>query len=134
MKRLSIVVYGAPRTKKNSNRLVTVRGRKIVLPSKAYKDWEKGAIIKLVSAADGFPWGATPCNLSAIFYRDANRGDLVGYVQGIQDLLTARGVWADDSCVRSLDGCRLSVDRESPRVEIELTDMDAWKELWSSDG
>ena len=38
---IEMVIPIAPRTKKNSQRIVLVKGRPIIMPSKLYKDYEK---------------------------------------------------------------------------------------------
>ena len=118
-------VWGSPRTKKTSNRLVHA-GRIRVLPSKAWVKWVKTAPIlrgitrdepvrQVLGVAD------KPYNVCATFYRDARRGDAIGYYQGLADLLEKRGVISDDKFFVSWDGSRLEIDRENPRVEVTLT-------------
>lgn len=125
---LAFTVLGAPRTKKTSNQVWKNRrtGKRIVAPSEAFLEWQEQAVF-VVGGANLLripqPWGDAPCNLSAVFYRDANRGDLAGYVQGLQDLFTKRGVWLDDKVVRGNDGQRLRVDAKNPRVEVVITEM-----------
>ena len=138
---IRIVVSGAPRTKKTSNRLVTAGGRQRVLPSKAWSEWCQKSEITIDGgqlhrttigllyqrAGDDFMaaeyWNpiGDPLNCAATFYRDALRGDAVGFYQGLADLLDKRGVIANDSQIVSWDGSRLLLDRENPRVELTLT-------------
>ena len=63
---------------------------------------------------------AASVSCSAIFYRDADRGDLVGYMQGLADLLEKRGILKNDRQIVSWDGSRLALDRDNPRVEVLL--------------
>lgn len=122
---IRFTVCGAPRTKKTSNRLVHAGGRARVLPSKAWTKWTKTAFIgtqysrdvafRVTEVAD------RPYNCRAIFYRDAKRGDAVGYYQGLADLLEKRGIISNDKWLVSWDGSRLEIDRDNPRVEVELT-------------
>lgn len=119
VKRVSFVVYGAPRTKKTHNRVVTKGGVR-VLPSRAWSEWVKTAQIA-VRHQPSLP--ARPYNCRALFYRDAKRGDAVGYYQGLADLLEKRGVIPDDKWLVAWDGSRLEVDRDNPRVEITLTPL-----------
>ena len=63
----------------------------------------------------------SPHNCRALFYRDAARGDAVGYYQGLADLLEKRGVISNDKWLVSWDGSRLEIDKENPRVEVTLT-------------
>jgi Holliday junction resolvase RusA-like endonuclease len=126
---LHFVIIGPPRTKKTSNRLVRVRGRHVVLPSKANASWTSAAVPQMQAAAQrharrlrlssAFPL-VTRVNVRALFYRDANRGDAVGYYQALADALEAAGVVENDRLCVSWDGSRLLVDRERPRVEVTL--------------
>ena len=52
--------------------------------------------------------------------------DLVGLLQAIDDILTDAGVIEDDCCriVAGHDGSRVRHDKENPRVEIEITDLE----------
>lgn len=128
MRLLAFTVLGAPRTKKTHNQIWKNKrtGKNIVAPSDAFLRWQDQAVF-VVGGANLLripePWGDRPCNLSAVVYRDAERGDLAGYIQGLQDLLTKRGVWTDDKIVRGNDGQRLRVDRQNPRVEVVITEM-----------
>lgn len=114
-----LVVHGAPRTKKTHNAVVRAGKRTVVLPSKQWREWVKTAGIGGWNAR-GHRVISEPVNCRAIFYRDADRGDAVGYYQGLADLLEKRGIVANDKWIRSWDGSRLEVDRERPRVEITL--------------
>lgn len=122
----------APRTKKNSRRHIKVRGRTVPLPSDAYREMEAG--IAAWCAAQDVQFGvvplpvklralrlAQPLNCAAIFYRDANRGDAVGYYQGLADALESAGVLSDDKWIVQWDGSRLAKDAKRPRIEVTLT-------------
>ena len=116
---IRLTVTGAPRTKKNSGRIDTRRGRPILFPSKAWEKWLKSAVV-----VGSSPYAINyPVNCRAIFYRDRRIGDAVGFYQGLADLLEKRGVVADDKWIVSWDGSRLDSDRERPRVEVELEVM-----------
>lgn len=64
-----------------------------------------------------------PKPLFQLLCRDADRGDLVGYLQGLADLLEKRGVVANDKWIQSWDGSRLAKDKANPRVELTLTPL-----------
>ena len=146
-RRVKLTVSGPPRTKKN-HRVHTRAG--VPLPSKAWTAWVKSAEITMdangrrytLAELKGWPlvvWFAQTVgagkvtdppyreayNVRALFYRDAERGDAVGYYQGLADLLEKRGVIANDSQLRSWDGSRLLKDAGNPRVEIELQPLEA---------
>ena len=117
-----------PRTKKNSRVHAKVRGRTVPLPSDAYREMERlivswccarlGKIARLSYTL------AQPLNCAAIFYRDANRGDAVGYYQGLADALESAGVLSNDKWIVQWDGSRLAKDAKRPRIEVTLTALD----------
>lgn len=130
-----------PRTKKNSRRHVKVRGRIVPLPSDAYCEMEaqiaQWAHSSLATSAKSLvlDWNlqasrasalhlAQPLNCAAIFYRDANRGDAVGYYQALADALESAGVLSDDKWVVQWDGSRLAKDAKRTRIEVTLTAVD----------
>jgi len=121
---IRLTVYGTPRTKKTHNRVFMIKGRPRVLPSKAWVDWCAKAVIEFPDTSAwtaGLPLPDHPYNVCAHFYRDANRGDAVGYYQGLADLLEKRGIISNDKWLVGWDGSRLLKDKDNPRVEITLT-------------
>lgn len=62
-------------------------------------------------------------NCRALFYRDARRGDLLGYQQGLADLLQEWEVITNDRLIVGWDGSRMLTDRDRPRVDVELTSV-----------
>lgn len=133
---MKFTIDGAPRTKKTSNRIVRAGKRLRVLPSAQHQAWAESAILQLrtqkgaagprgMSAALGaWPFSnQRPMNLRAIVYRDAKRGDLIGYLQAICDALERAGVIENDRLIEAFDGSRQTVDRARPRVELELTPL-----------
>lgn len=126
---MRLVILGAPRSKKNSLRRLK-RGKRIfTVPSLAHEQWEAVAVAQLVRQyrewARGLPMGTPidfPVNMKALVYRErAGRADLINFLSAVSDALERAGVLVDDRLVASLDGSRLLLDRERPRVEIELT-------------
>lgn len=119
--------------------------RALVFPSEAWRNWVRQALVTIEGARllpiarsspaayllakqgeTGRAWRPITARVScrAIFYRKQDGpGDLVGYFQGLADLLEKRGVLEDDSLIRSWDGSRLDVDRQQPRVEVELVEL-----------
>lgn len=116
----------APRTKKNHGQLVTLKnGRQIMLPSKSYVAFEK-AILKYIKEHTEIDFSTInePINLCCHFYKDKDyKADLAGYIQAIQDALVKAKVLADDNhkIVVSTDGSYVSLDRQNPRVEVNIT-------------
>lgn len=143
---LRLVIPGAPRTKKTSNRIVRIgRGENAfnkILPSEAYENWFKQSMglivppLRVWARQNNFDlpirgqvW------VKAIFYAEnANVGDLTGYEQGLADFLQSprmskktgkltrdgAGVIDDDKQIASWDGSRVRIDRADPRIELEI--------------
>jgi len=112
----------APRTKKNSQRIMRKKdGTPFVAPSQQATTWAKQ--VYLVPRPARLP--DRPWNCKALIYRDANRGDAVGYYQAVADLLEKLGVVSNDRWIVSWDGSRMLKDAARPRIEVELTEVRA---------
>ena len=129
---ITFVLPVKPRTKKNSRVHAKVRGLTVPLPSDAYREMEAGIVawarrIAGLIIIRGKAWDISnanltqPLNCAAIFYRDANRGDAVGYYQGLADALEAAGIVANDKWITQWDGSRLAKDADRARIEVTLT-------------
>lgn len=140
---IRIVIPGAPRTKKTSNRIVKMGKFSKVLPSEAFMEWFKEAMrmvpaIKSFARREGIelPFKG-PVHVKALFFlENAIQGDLVGYAQAIGDFLQepkinfkvnpprltrdGAGLITDDKMIASWDGSRVRIDRQNPRIEIEI--------------
>ena len=127
---ITFVLPVVPRTKKNSRTHVRKRAKTgnmitVPLPSDAYREmegqivaWARTTFLGAIAASGSL---AQPLNCAAIFYRDADRGDAVGYYQGLADALEAAGVVSDDKWIVQWDGSRLTKDANRPRIEVVLT-------------
>lgn len=109
----------APRTKKNSQRIVVVRGRPMIIPSKLYKDYENDCkpYIPNVETID------YPINLKCIYYMPTKRRvDLCNLLEATCDMLVFYKVLADDNSkiVYSHNGSKVLYDKNNPRTEIEI--------------
>jgi len=115
-------VLGAPRTKKNHSRLIRPG---LILPSQPFCEYEKLALPQLRVAWRGKAPIAAQLNLKASIVRDRQTGDLVGYLQGLCDLLEKAGIVDDDRLIRGFDGSRLlNICRTPGRVYIVLSDLE----------
>ena len=117
---LSFTIPGPPRTKKNHG-FRTKSGKQ--MPSHAFAEWNSAAQIHLLEIRRRlFPAGATfyPVNCRALFYRDANRGDAVGYYQALADALEEARIVHNDSLIVSWDGSRILKDAANPRIEVTI--------------
>ncbi len=92
------------------------------MPSASACDWTKSAIVQLRSQ---WKWSPIerPVSLNAQIFRERNVGDLGNYLAAICDALESAGVVINDKWIQSFDGSRLSLDRDNPRVEIVLSEM-----------
>ena len=125
---MTFTLYGDPRTKKNS-READRRGR-ITQPSKAYQRFRADCLRQITGRYKQRI--TTPVNVRCLFFMQKDyittkgRIDLVGLLQAIDDILTDAGVIDDDCCriVAGHDGSRVLHDRENPRVEITITELE----------
>ena len=125
---MKLIIEGPPVTKKNSPRILRTRhGGRFVAPSARYEAWEKWALLQLGGqmVRARAPTIETPVNLRALIYRKRNAGDLDNYLAAICDALQKARVVRNDKLIAGHDGSRLLVHRERPRVEIELTPLEA---------
>jgi Holliday junction resolvase RusA-like endonuclease len=125
----NLTILGVPRVKKNNQAVVLARSKTgkyypKKIDTKAYKQWHKDAIpqINLQKPSIEIDY---PINLACRFYMDTDgKVDLSALYEGIQDVLVELNVLSDDNytIVASHDGSGVFVDRENPRMEIEITE------------
>ena len=120
-----LTLKGDPVTKKNSQQMVMnpKTQRWFPVPSKQYKKYEKACKEQLreVEHSD-FPI-SYPVNVKCTYYMPTNRAcDLTNLLEATCDILCSCGVVADDNykIIASHDGSRVKVDKDNPRVEIEI--------------
>lgn len=124
--KLKLTVIGAPRTKKTGQRIVKVGKFSKILPSKAYLDWEKSALVELaphIGRLRHLLPLAFEMSCQASIYRDAERGDACNYYQAIADMLQKAGIIANDVLIRHWDGSRLLKDAAQPRIVLILQEI-----------
>lgn len=124
---IQFTVPGTPRTKKNHGRRIWRRGRAFHVPSEAHEHWHDAAcrhawVIReeLRRAGAELPI-CEEVHVRAIFWRDARRGDLNGYMQALGDWLQDVQIIMNDRQIVSWDGTRLEKDAERPRIEVEIS-------------
>lgn len=119
-----LTIPGEPRTKKNSQRIILRGGKRIPIPSAAYEAYQAACGVYLR------PLGiAEPVNIACRFAMATRRRvDLVNLLEAIDDILVHWGVIADDHCgiVASHDGSVVYLDKQNPRVEIEISPIE-WR-------
>lgn len=120
----SFVIPGPPRTKKNHGRRLKRGNRIYHVPSAAFEQWEKDAGYLLAIQKRRYADGEFPLpfrvNCAAVFYRDKDVGDAVGYYQALADCLEKYGIVKDDKQIVSWNGSEMRVDARGPRVEVTL--------------
>ena len=121
---LTYTLLGAPRTKKNSQRIFKGRGgQPFLVPSAAYAQYEKDCLRQIHSPRQ--PVAAV--NLKCVYYMpNRRRVDLVNLMEATCDILVKAGV-LDDDCAAVApghDGSRVLLDRQRPRVEIEIIEIE----------
>ena len=118
-----LIIYGDPKTKKNSQRIITRGKYPKVLPSKAYEAYEADCLRQL-NIPFSEPRFDTPVNLFCRYHmRTRRRVDLVNLLEATCDILVKARILEDDNSgiIRSVDGSGVYYDKECPRVEIEIT-------------
>lgn len=120
---IRFTIQVAPVTKKNHGRIIRNNGRTFMIPSEAYVQYEKDAkwFMPHIEPID------YPVNVKAVFYTKTKRRiDLVNLEQALLDVLVKYGVLADDNSeiVYSMDGSYVDYDKERPRTEVEIWEIE----------
>ena len=119
---IDITLKGRPATKKNSGRIVFKNGKRIIIPSEAYENYEDACLWQLAGKK---------LHISGIvvveckYYLPNKRSwpDLIGLLQSTSDILTKAGVIDDDKWICSYgDSCIAGIDKDNPRAEIRIMD------------
>lgn len=124
LREFKITIPIEPRTKKNSQQIVMCKGRPIIIPSKQYKEYEKQALIYLMFNPLIIDY---PVNVECHYYMKTRRKcDLVNLLECTLDVLVKGGILEDDNhnIVVSHDGSRVHYDKENPRTEIIITEVE----------
>ena len=121
---LKLTIGLPPVTKKNSQRIVVVRNRPMVIPSKTYADYEKKCALFVHRLVEPINY---PVNVKCVYYMPTHRRvDLVNLLESTCDILVKYGVLADDNSniVVGHDGSRVDYDKDNSRTEIVITRME----------
>lgn len=111
-----------PITKKNSQQIVYAGGRPRIIPSKAYKQYEKDAQWFIPHPLIDYP-----VNVKALFYMPTRRRvDLVNLQEALLDVMVKYNCIEDDNSkiVVSMDGSRVLYDKENPRTVVEIMEVE----------
>jgi len=120
---MEIIIPINPRSKKNSQEIVFNRktGHRMVIQNKRYTEFEKECKKYMPKLDTSINY---PINLKCRFYVcDARKRDLANYIEAIQDILVKYKIIEDDNykIISSLDNCSMEIDRDNPRIELEIT-------------
>lgn len=122
---MKLILYGDPKTKKNSQRIVRCGRYHKLLPSKAYIEYEKDCLKQITGRYKKELEGIY--NLKCVYYmRTRRKIDLVNLLEGTCDLLVNAGVIKDDNSriIATMDGSEVGYDKDNPRVEIDITEIE----------
>ena len=126
-KSIQFALTTTPITKKNSSQIVMNQktGRPYIIPSKAYKNFEKTVGWMIPSEYRNLLIDY-PVNVQCVYYMPTRRKvDLVNLQEATLDVLVKYGVLADDNSdiVISMDGSRVLRDKDNPRTEIIIDSL-----------
>lgn len=128
---IRFVINGEPVTKKNSQQIVRIGGRACIVPSRAYKAYEREALEVIPPNARNCL--TTPLNVKSVYYRKTRRRvDISNLHSALHDVLVAAGVVADDNrdIIAATDGSRVYWDKDNPRTEVTITLLEEEYEQW----
>lgn len=118
---MKITIQLNPVTKKNSQQIIKIKNRYMIIPSKQYKEYEK-------NCGDHIPKIDKPINEKVnvqclYFMKTKRRVDLNNLLEATTDVLVKYKILEDDNSniVVSHDGSRVLYDKENPRTEIIIT-------------
>ena len=138
MREYKFTIYSNPVTKKNSSQIVQNRatGRYFIAPSAQYKKYCKECLRQIMTWTDRPKTPIDyPVNMKYLFYKESRRlCDDLNHSAALDDILVQAGVLKDDNrdIVTGHDGTRVFYDKENPRVEITITEVEGW-ERWKTD-
>ncbi|MBO5282072.1 MAG: RusA family crossover junction endodeoxyribonuclease [Lachnospiraceae bacterium] len=119
---MKIVIPIAPITKKNHQQIVKAGNRRMVIPSKQYRQYEADCLPFLKAMHIDYP-----VNVRALYYMPTRRRvDLVNLHEALCDVLVKYGVLEDDNSkiIVSMDGSRVLYDKQYPRTEVYIEEVE----------
>jgi len=123
---IRLILTGRPITKKNHQEICINNrtGKRFLRQSEAYRIYEEACLWQLKQYKGEMIAG--PVWVKALYYLPNRRSwpDLLGLEEATADILEKARVIANDKFIVSWDGSRIAgVDRENPRVEIEVREI-----------
>jgi len=110
-----MILQGQLQSKSNSRQIVMVRGKPLVIKSKAARDCADSFTTQLKAQWQNAPPVPEPALLSCVIHYTSRRSDLD--VSLLQDCLQAAGVVANDRHIHELRASK-RFDKANPRVEL----------------
>lgn len=117
---MKITIQLNPVTKKNSQQIIKIKNRYMIIPSKQYKQYEK-EVKQFMPDIETINY---PVNVKCLYYMKTKRKvDLNNLLEATTDVLVKYKVLEDDNSniVASHDGSRVYYDKDNPRTEIFIT-------------
>lgn len=119
---IDITLKGRPATKKNSGRIVFKNGKRIIIPSEAYKNYEDACMWQLAGKKLHVS-GIIVVECKYYLPNKKSWPDLIGLLQATSDILTKAKVIDDDKWICSYgNSCIAGIDKDNPRAEIRIMD------------
>lgn len=122
-----ITINGNPITKKNHSQIIKVGNRRMLVPSKQYKEYERDFVVQCIESWAYNKNLSKRLNIACVYYMKTRRKvDLTNLLSATMDCLVKAKVIEDDNCkiAYSHDGSRVFYDKENPRVEITITEVE----------
>ena len=120
---IELVLKGRPITKKNSQiPIITKTGKRFIIQSKQYRQYEKDCLRQLDFLYHGQPLTGR-IHLEAYYHMPTLfKPDLLNLLAATSDILEKAKVIENDKLIYSVDGSRvMEKDKDNPRVEIFLS-------------
>ena len=120
---IELVLEGRPITKKNSQiPIITKAGKRFIIQSKQYRQYEKDCLRQLDFLYQGQPLTGR-IHLEAYYHMPTlAKPDLLNLLAATSDILEKAKVIENDKLIYSFDGSRImEKDKDNPRVEIFLS-------------
>ena len=121
-----------PITKKNSQQIIKVKGRSVIIPSAAFKKYEAqcGEFLKEKPEKPI----DTPCEVTCLYFLQRNKDgsipkrkpDLTNLMEATHDVLVKYKILEDDnsSIIFSVDGSRVYWTTAEPHTLVEIRSLD----------
>lgn len=119
---IDITLKGRPATKKNSGRIVFKNGKRIIIPSEAYENYEDACLWQLAGKKLHIS-GVIVVECKYYLPNKRSWPDLIGLLQATSDILTKAKIIDDDKWICSYgNSCIAGIDKDNPRAEIRIMD------------